>query len=118
RIGQRHPATPLIDSSQRDVRAGDVENGISRYERRGVTVWTEAEMREIEYDRRSRDLAEGQGITFAGRLQIRRFHRHRMNVLGDERTVREQTLAEVSEVAIGIALRRDAHVDLQHMSIG
>src|SRR5215472_13500774 len=51
RIRQRHPAPPLVDSSQGDFRIGDLQNRISRYERGGVAVWTKTEMDKIQHRR-------------------------------------------------------------------
>src|SRR5215471_13285520 len=50
-IRQGHPAPPLVDSSQRDFRIGDVQNRISRYERGGVAVRTKTEMDKIQHGR-------------------------------------------------------------------
>src|SRR4029077_10421105 len=47
-VSQGHPPSALIDSGQGDGHVVDVQDGISRYQRSGVTVRPEAEMHEVQ----------------------------------------------------------------------
>jgi hypothetical protein len=75
-------------------------------------------MGEIEHGGRAGDLPEHQGVSPARGFQVCRFDRHRMNLLGLERAMREQTLAQVGEVPVGVSGRRHPLVDLDDMHTG
>src|SRR5713101_2899989 len=56
RIRQRHASPSLVDSGERDVRIFDVEDRISRYQRRRVPIGSKSEVNKIEHGRRTGDL--------------------------------------------------------------
>ncbi len=75
-------------------------------------------MSEIEYGGSAGNVLERQGVSPTGRFQVGRFHWHGMNLLGAERTMCEQTLTQVGEVAVGISSWRHPLVHLDHMHSG
>jgi hypothetical protein len=75
-------------------------------------------MNEIEHDRVASELSERLRVPRACPFQIGRFHRHGVNLLGTQRTVREQALAQVREVAVRVPGRGYALVDLNHVHKG
>src|SRR5262249_35588518 len=62
RIGQRHPASLLIEPRKSHIGVGNFEHRISGHQRGCVSVWSEAEMGEIERRWRSGDLAKSESI--------------------------------------------------------
>ena len=117
-IGQGHPAPALIDAGDRDVGAGRVEHRIAGHQRRRVAVGPEAQVGEIEHCRGARNLLEHRGVLAARKFEVGRFHRHGVNLVGAQRTMREQALAQMGEVAVGISGRRHALVHLDHVHTG
>src|SRR6266568_7376882 len=95
RIGQRHPTPSLIDLGQRNIGVSDVEYWITGYQGGRMAVGPQAEMDEVEYRRRAGDHAEGLGVLRGRSFQVEGFDRHRVNLLGTQRSVIEQTLAQM-----------------------
>src|SRR5215470_18024080 len=51
--GQRHSTPALVGTAHGDIRLDDIENRVSRHQRWGVAVRSEAEMHEVEHRRRA-----------------------------------------------------------------
>jgi len=63
-------------------------------------------------------LASCAGVFLGPRgLKVHRFDRHRMDVIGGERRMIEQAVAEMREVAVGIACGGNPLVDLNHVHL-
>ena len=77
-------------------------------------------MHEVEHRRRAGKLAQRRAVRRGRGLEVRRLDRHRVDLVGAQRRVIEQALAQVREIAVRIAGRRDALVHLQdvHASHG
>ena len=117
RVSQGHAAPALIDAGHRDVRVGGREHRIARHERSGVPVGAEPEVDEVEHRRCTCDLAQRRGVA-RGRVRgVRKLDRHRVHLPRGERRPLEQALGEVRQVAVGVAGRRDALVDLEEVHV-
>src|SRR5215467_6028104 len=81
RIRERHPLSTLIEACYGDIPVNDLQYRITRNQRGGVSIWPEAQVHEIKNRRRSRHLLEGARIIHRGAQRVRRFHRHRVNLL-------------------------------------
>jgi len=75
-------------------------------------------MGEVEDRRRARNLLKRRGVLAARRFQVCRFYGHGVNLLRAQRTMREQALLQVREVAIGMPRGRHALVHLDDMHVG
>jgi hypothetical protein len=75
-------------------------------------------MGEVEHCRRTRNLPKRRGVLAARRVQVYRFHGHGVNLLGAQRTMREQGLPQVSEVSVGVSWGCHALVHLDDMHGG
>jgi hypothetical protein len=111
-IGQGHSAPSLINAGESDVVGGHVDHRVSGDERRGMAVGPEAEKHEVEHRGRAGDLPERQRVGCARRFQTPGFDRHGVNLIRRDRAMREQALAQVGEVSVGVSRRRHALVDL------
>ena len=80
-----------------------------------MTVRAESEVNKIEHRRHASDRAQRCGIACGCRVEVRRLHRHRVDLLRTQRGALEQTFAQVREVAVEVAFGRDALVHLQHV---
>ena len=88
----------------RDVAIDDVEDGVAGHERGGVAVRAEAEVDEVEL------LGQGFRVEGRGRVEILGPDRHRPDVRG---AAGREAALELREVAVRIAVGRDALVDLE-----
>ena len=115
RIGQRHASASLIGARHSHFRTRDSQDRVAGNQRGGMAVRPEAEMDQIHHRRRT-----GHGLQIApGNALLP------LRILGPPPAsgapVPEITLpcraglADVREVAIGIACRRDALVDLEQV---
>ena len=75
-------------------------------------------MDQIEHRRRSSDLPESRGVLRGRGLEVRRLHRHIVDLLGGQRRMIEKAFAQVSEIPVPISGGSDALVDLHHMDSG
>jgi hypothetical protein len=112
---QRHPAPPAVDSGQGYVLIGDIEHGISGYQRRGVAVRTQTEMHEIKLGRGTRDFAENRGVLIGSGAQVRRLDRHGMNLLCTKRNMLKQAFAQVGQVPLRMPVRSYTLIDLKYL---
>ena len=74
-------------------------------------------MNEVEHWRRACHRLQCTAILLGRAIKIRRFDRHWMDVIGGERRTIEQAVAEMREVAVGIACGGNALVDLKHVHL-
>ena len=70
-----------------------------------MTVGAESKMGKVQHRRRAGHFLERARIAFGGGDQIFFFHRHCVDLFGTERRVRQQTFAQMREIAIRIAGR-------------
>jgi hypothetical protein len=82
-----------------------------------VAVRPEAEMNEVEHRRRARHLLQCAGVLLGRAFKLPRFDRHRMDVIGCERRMIEQAVAQMREVTVRIAHGGNALVDLKHVHL-
>src|SRR5262245_66671073 len=82
-----------------------------------MAVGSEAEMNKVEHRRYAGDLFESFCIPFGRSFQVGPFHWHWINLLTLERRMCKQTFIQVCEIAIQVALRRDAFVYLNDMHV-
>jgi hypothetical protein len=117
RKGQRHPAPSLVQPRERDVGVRDIEHRITRNQRRGVSVGTQAEMDEIENRRRAGDFEEGLRIAPGCLVEVGRFHGHRVDLHRTGSSLREQARAQVRQVPVRVTVGGDPFVHLQHVDV-
>ena len=73
--------------------------------------WTRSRSR-----RRPGNVAQRRVVLYGRERQVRPRHRHLVDVGIRRRRATEQALAQVREVPVGVAIRRDAFVDLHDMN--
>jgi hypothetical protein len=82
-----------------------------------VAVRSETEMDEVEHRRGACHVPQRRGILLGGAGEIGCFDRHRVHVIGGERRMLKQALAQMHEVAIGIAGRSNPLVHLEDVRL-
>jgi len=82
-----------------------------------MTVRSKAQMDEIKYRRRAGDPLKRLGVSRHCSFQVDPFHRHRVDLLGPQRSVLEQALAQMGEVSVRMPSRRYALVHLCYMYV-
>ena len=82
-----------------------------------MPVGTEAEVDEVEHRGRARDGFEDFGVIVSSVFEVYGFHGHRINLRRWEWGVGKQALAQVGEIAVGIATGGDPLVDLNDMHL-
>ncbi len=97
-----------------------LEDRIAGNQGSGVAVGAEAEVNEIEHQRRAADGAESGGVLQGGHVQVRRVHRHGIDLRGRDGRMIQQAFAQVREIAVGMSRRGHALIDLYevHMRPG
>ena len=80
-----------------------------------MPVRPEAQMHEVQHRRRAGDLLKNLRVARRCGLEIGGFHWHGMDLLGAQGGVREQALAQMREIAVGVSGGGHALVDLQHV---
>ena len=82
----------MIWAGRRDVGVGHVKHGIAGNQRRRMAVGPETQVHEIEHDRSAGDLPQRRRVLLARHLDVCGLHGQRMDLLGTQRTIREQAL--------------------------
>ena len=80
-----------------------------------MAVGAEPEMHEVEHRRRAGHRGERRRVACRRDAEIRELDRHRVDLLRRQRRAVEQALAEVRQVAVGVAGGRDALVHLEEV---
>ena len=75
-------------------------------------------MHEVEHGRRAGERRERLRVARRGGGEVGRFDRHRVHVAGGSATCASRLSPNVREVAVGVAGRRDALVDLEQVHVG
>src|SRR5438034_8021477 len=83
-----------------------------------MAVGPETQVHEIEHDRSAGDLPPRRRVLLSRHLDVCGLHGHRMDLLGTQRTMREQALSHVSEIPLRVSVRRHSLVDLDDLQIG
>ncbi len=81
----------------------------------GVPVCSKSQVDKVEDGRRTGDRRQLLSIARGRRVEVHRFHRHRMDLRRAQRDVCEQALAQAGEIPIGVPQRGNALVDLDHV---
>src|SRR5258706_16445769 len=117
-IGQCHALPALIRPSDRDVGIGDVQHWIAGDQRSSMTVWSQAEVDEIEYRLRSGELPQSFRVLRGRSLQIGKLPWHGANLFRGQRRVIEKALAQMREIPVGMPGGSNPLVDLNDMNCG
>ena len=106
---RRRPWYSFVTATSRSATS---KRGVVRNERSSVAIRSKAQVNEVKNRRCPGDSIESASVTPGRGLQIGFLHRHREDLLGPNRGVREQAFAEVGEVAVRVALRCDPLIHL------
>ena len=71
-----------------------------------MAVGPETQVHEIEHDRSAGDLPQRRRVLLARHLDVCGLHGHRMDLLGTQRTMREQALSHMSEIPLRVSVWR------------
>src|SRR5262245_11161771 len=80
-----------------------------------MPVGSDAQVDQVEFRRGSGDLLESLCVGGCRSFQVRRFHRHLVNLPGRNRCVIKKTFAQMGKIPVGISWRCHALVDLDNM---
>ena len=74
-------------------------------------------MHQVQHRWRTGNSLKDLGVIGGGGIQIRVFHRHRVNLVGRQRRVGQKAFAQMREVSVGIASGRNAFVHLHDVEV-
>ena len=94
-----------------------MEDGISQHQRGGVPIDTQAEVNQIEGGRGAGQLFEDARIGLGGVIEILLANWHGVQVSVWQSGCGKELLAEVRQIAIGMAVWEDTFVDLEDVYV-